>query len=127
LPHLLAMRPDTIRTWGRFDRPLETHELIVAGIIVLLLGGTLVWQLLPQRRPRDFNCNNPSRLFTELCRAHRLDRSHRKLLKRLAAAHGLKSAAVLFMEPEYFDATNVPPDLKPSARELRQLRHVLFD
>jgi hypothetical protein len=128
--HLLATREESFRVWGRFDhqRPgVGPFELIILSAVALLLAGTLIWQIVARRRQREFASNNPTRLFGELCRAHRLDRSNRRLLKQLAAAHGIKSAALLFVEPDYFDMTNVPPALKSLAGELRQLRHKLFD
>ncbi len=129
--HLFATLQDTNGIWGRFDnqRPsFGTHEIImVVAVVALLLIATLIWQLFTRRRQRDFSRNSTLRLFGELCRAHRLDRPSRRLLKRLAAARGLKNSTELFVEPEHFDMTSLPPALKTSASELRQLRHKLFD
>jgi hypothetical protein len=127
---LLATWQESTGIWGRFDgRPAtySTFELLTIGAVVLLLAGALVWQFIPSRRRRDFRYDSRARLFGELCRAHHLDRSNRRLLKQLAAARSLKSPNVLFVEPDYFDMTNIPPILKASAHELRQLRHKLFD
>lgn len=126
---LIATRQDSAGVWGRFDnqRPeFGIHEMIILGSVALLLAGTLVWQAMKRRRQREFWFNSASRLFGELCRSHHLDRSSRRLLKHLAAARGLKNATELFVEPEYFDMTSLPLALKPSASELRQLRHTLF-
>ncbi|HVT27339.1 MAG TPA: hypothetical protein VHE81_04910 [Lacipirellulaceae bacterium] len=127
---ILATWQESTGIWGRFDgqpATYSTFELITIAFVVLLLSGSLVWQFLPSRRRRDFRCNNPMRLFAELCRAHHLDRPSRRLLKQLAAAHRLKCPGVLFVEPDYFDTTSLPPALKPSANDLRHLRHMLFD
>lgn len=103
------------------------YELLILGSVTLLLAITIVWRKISRRRRRDFDYSSPTRLFSELCRTHKLTWSSRRLLKQLAAARDLKSAAILFVEPEYFDLTNLPVALKPAAQELRQLRHNLFD
>jgi hypothetical protein len=117
--------------WGRFDNKRMTFDgndlLILAGVTLLVLGA-FAWQLILRRRyQRDFWFDSTPRLFGELCRAHKLGRSSRQLLKQLAAARGLQYATVLFVEPDHFDATDLPSELKASASDLRQLRHKLFD
>jgi hypothetical protein len=103
------------------------YELLILSIVTLLVVTTIVWRTVSRRRRRDFEYNSPPRLFSALCRAHKLTWSNRRLLKHLAAARDLKCAATLFVEPDYFDLANLPPELKPAAHELRQLRHKLFD
>jgi hypothetical protein len=117
--------------WGRFDNKRMTfdgNDLLIIGGATLLVLCAFAWQLLLRRRhQRDFWFDSTSRLFAELCRAHKLARSNRRLLKQLAIARGLGNANVLFVEPDHFDATDLPPELKESASDLRQLRHKLFD
>jgi hypothetical protein len=115
--------------WGRLARLFSfvSYEVLILASVTLLVIVTIVWQTISRRRRRDFAYDSPPRLFADLCRAHKLNWSNRRLLKQLAAARGLKCPAALFVEPDYFDMTNVPPGLKPSAAELRQLRHKLFD
>jgi hypothetical protein len=115
---------DRLRDWLDVVSP---YEVLILTTVTLLVVVTVVWQVISRRRRRDFDYDRPPRLFSDLCRAHRLSWSSRRLLKHLAVARGLKSPAMLFVEPEYFDMTNVPPALKASAVELRQLRHKLFD
>jgi hypothetical protein len=103
------------------------YELLILSIVTLLVIVTIVWQSISRHRRRDFDYNRPARLFADLCRAHNLNWSSRRLLKHLAAARDLKCPATLFVEPEYFDMANIPPALKASASEVRQLRHRLFD
>jgi hypothetical protein len=103
------------------------HELLIVSILTLLVVITIVWRTISRRRRRDFDYNSPPRLFSQLCRAHKLTWANRRLLKHLATARDLKCAATLFVEPDHFDLTNLPPALKSSAHELRQLRHKLFD
>jgi hypothetical protein len=115
--------------WGRLARLFSfvSYEVLILASVTLLVIVTIVWQTISRRRRRDFAYDSPPRLFADLCRAHQLNWSNRRLLKYLAAARGLKCPATLFVEPDYFDMTNVPAALKPSANELRQLRHKLFD
>ena len=115
--------------WDRLAHLLEyvSYELLILSAVTLLVIVTIAWQIIAQRRKRDFLYNSEPRLFAELCRAHKLSWSNRRLLKQLAAARGLKSSVALFVEPEYFEMANVPPALRASATELRQLRRRLFD
>ena len=115
--------------WGRLASLFSfvSYEVLILASVTLLVIITIVWQTISRRRRRDFAYDSPPRLFADLCRAHKLNWSNRRLLKHLAAARGLKCPATLFVEPDYFDMTNVPAALKPSAAELRQLRHKLFD
>ena len=126
--HLLAAQ-DYSGEWEHLGRLLDfgPYELLILVAVTLLVIVTIVWQIISRRRRRDFDYDRPPRLFADLCRAHKLNWSNRRLLKHLAAARGLKCPSTLFVEPEYFDMTNVPVALKPSAGELRQLRHKLFE
>lgn len=115
--------------WSRLARffSFASYEVLILASVTLLVIVTIVWQTISRRRRRDFAYDSPPRLFADLCRAHKLNWSNRRLLKHLAVSRGLKSPATLFVEPDHFDMTNVPAKLKPSANELRQLRHKLFD
>jgi hypothetical protein len=104
-----------------------SYEVLLLAAVTLLVIVSVIWQTISTRRRHDFHYNSPPRLFAELCRAHKLSWSNRRLLKRLAAARGLKTPANLFVEPEYFDMSNVPPALKTSATEIRRIRQQLFD
>src|SRR5882757_5191665 len=111
--HLLAAH-DYSSEWERLGRLLDfgPYEVLILAAVTLLVIVTVVWQTISKRRQRDFEYDRPARLFADLCRAHKLNWSSRRLLKHLAAARGLKCPATLFVEPEYFDMTNVPPALK---------------
>ena len=128
---LFATQPDSYRVWGRFDhqRPTfgPTEWMIVGGLAAFVAAAAVLSYWLSKRRQNDFWHDSSSRLFHELCRAHRLDLANRRLMKNLAAARGIDNVAALFVEPDHFDTTNLPPALKSSASELRQLRHKLFE
>lgn len=106
---------------------LGTYELLILSAVTLLVIATIARQSISRSRRRDFDYNRPARLFADLCRAHKLTWSSRRLLKQLAAARDLKHPATLFVEPEHFDTANVPPALKASASQIRKLRRRLFD
>lgn len=128
---LVAVRRDSGVVWGRFDheRPgFGTAEwAVMIGATCLLVVVAIVSYWRSKRQKIEFLRNSSSHMFGELSREHRLDRANRRLLKKLAAAQGAENASMLFVEPDCFDATKLPPALKPSASELRQLRHELFE
>jgi hypothetical protein len=127
---LLAEHVYYSHEWDRLAHVLKfapSYEVLILAAVTLFVIVAIVWQTISRRRSRDFHYDSPPRLFADLCRAHKLNWSNRRLLKHLAAARGLKSPATLFVEPDYFDATNALSVLKASASELRQLRHKLFD
>jgi hypothetical protein len=120
---------------GRLDelgRKFSTSEfgwgdvlalLLAAGLLValgLLLRVLARWQ--GQVRP----CYAPERLFRSLCRAHRLDRQQRRALQQLAAAHGVSQPALVFVSPQWFELTELPPPLAEQVELLRGLRRQLF-
>ena len=115
--------------WVRIAHALSwvTYEIVILSAVTLLVIATIVWQTISIRRRRDFHYDSSARLFLDLCRVHKLNWSDRRLLKQLSASRGLKSPEALFVEPEYFDMTNIPKALRASAAELRQLRHKLFE
>ena len=127
---LLAARQDLHRVWGRFDhqRPADgaSQLLIVIGMAVVAVAALVIWSLVARRKPRHFVSNSRTRLFRELCRAHDLRLSNRRLLKRLAAAQGLETPSLLFVEPKYFEAAQLSADLQPLAGDVQRLRAQLF-
>jgi hypothetical protein len=110
----------------RRNTNFDTEWTILASLAVILALGLLVSHWISRRRQKEFWCDSSSQLFRELCRAHRLDRTNRRLMQKLASARGVGSAAELFVEPDNFDAANLSKVLDSSANELRQLRHELF-
>jgi hypothetical protein len=127
---LLAVDEDAFRVWGRFDHEKPEfgagHLMTLAGITALLLLAAMVWRICRRRSTTTFATDSPWQLFRELCAAHGLNRHSRRLLRQLAAARGLASAATLFVEPRHFETKNLPAELKPSTAELTELRAKLF-
>src|SRR5262245_24402886 len=99
---LVAVKPDSGIVWGRFDRQrphFGNAELaVIIGATSLLVITILVSYYRSRRNKLQFLRNSSSHLFGELSAAHRLDRTNRRLIKRLAAARGQKNSAALFVE-----------------------------
>lgn len=127
---LLASREELHRVWGRFDRArpgLSTNQLMaIVAVLALASIAFVLWRLLKSRASRTFSSDSSARLFRDLCAAHGIKRSGRRLLRQLAEARGAIDPAVLFVEPQHFDTRNLPPELKESASELRTLNETLF-
>jgi hypothetical protein len=127
---LLARTQDSFQVWGRFDHQGPASEieplLVLCSGMILLATVVAIWYRLTRHSTNAFEANSPPRLFRELCRAHRLSRPHRRLLKHLAAARGLSSPASLFVRPECFDLDQLPSEVKLYADELNKLRAQLF-
>lgn len=116
--------------WGRFDhrRPGfdAAHLWTLLSMAALFITVVIVMYRSRERSKQEFEVDSPRRLFQELCRAHRLPWSSRRLLKRLAAARSVSPPATLFVEPAYFDAANLPPALQRSASQIQSLHRQLF-
>lgn len=112
------------RSVGYEDKAFET---LVAAAIIISISVTL---LLIGRHFRRFerlkSYDSPPELFRELCRVHRIDWSDRRLLKRLAAEWEMTSPALLFIEPERFNAARLPEHWREKSSRLEELRQRLF-
>ena len=97
--------------------------LVVAIIVAICFAVWLGVRYATDGERRGYR--NPRRLFQELCAAHELDRHSRALLMRLAAAHTV-APAVLFLNPERFDATQLDAAWLSQRSELERLRDTIF-
>ena len=130
---LLAAREESRGrgVWGRFDHSqpgvgsAEWSVMIGAAVLLVMTIAYSTWR--SWRDKREFLSNSSPKIFNELSRAHRLDRAHQKLVRKLAVANGVNNAAAIFVEPEYFDTAKLPTALAGSTSTYRQLRHELFD
>jgi hypothetical protein len=127
---LLATREEMHRVWGRFDheRPgISANQIAIAILTVaVVVAATIVRRLSKRRAARTFSTDSAAKLFRDLCAAHGISRSSRRLLQQLAEAHGVGDPATLFVEPRYFDSRKLPVELKASASELQRLCEKLF-
>jgi hypothetical protein len=111
---------------GEYFEANSGEAWTVLGLTALLVVGILLWRLVASRSGDRIPSNSPRRLFRELCRAHGLDMARRRLLKRLAAARGELSPAVLFVQPECFDVDSLPHDWRDAASDIAELGERLF-
>ncbi len=91
---------------------IELSEILTYSIVLALVG-MLIWAALRLRKRNDMNqrCDDPWKLFRELCQHHGLDRFERRLLKKLVSARQLQQPAELFVTPSVFDPAGLPSDL----------------
>ena len=83
------------------DGPLDFTLLIL-----VFAGGALalgIWAICNwySKRREDPTCNDPVRLFKDLCHGQELSRSETKLLRRAAVFLKVPSSADLFIEPRH--------------------------
>ena len=128
--NLLATREEMHRVWGRFDneRPGISADQIAIGIltIAIVVAAMIAWQLRKRRSARTFSTDSSAKLFRDLCAAHGINRSSRRLLQQLAEAQKVADPASLFVEPRYFDSRTIPVELRASSNELQRLCETLF-
>jgi hypothetical protein len=128
---LLAVKSDSGIVWGRFDRQKphfgtpEWAIIISASLLIVVVMCISRWR--ERRRKAVFLCHSNSALFNELAHAHRLNRADRKWIKRIAAAHGQKNPAAMFVQPEHFEDPKTAGSENVLPGVLRQLRHELFE
>lgn len=93
--------------------------------VVAAVATAVVMQI---RKHNDMTrpCDDPQRLFRELCLAHRLDRGSVRLLTQLAATLRLEQPAQVFLTPAAFEPARLPASLKARSAELKHLRERLF-
>lgn len=96
--------------------------LILAGILAVMI----IIALVNKFRQRRSNHTSPWGLFLSLCRAHKLKWSERWLLWQLARLEHLADPARLFLEPDWFKSSGLPPALRAQAARLKSIRDRLF-
>lgn len=116
---------DMGRRFRRGGSGVEIGDLLI--LIACLVGvavvAVLVTRHFSKRQERGYTSQRA--LFTELCRSHGLSWTHRRLLKRLAAQHGM-SPCELFLEPARFASEHCQGPLAPYAGEIASLKEELF-
>ncbi|QDT73948.1 hypothetical protein [Lacipirellula limnantheis] len=97
--------------------------------IALLVAAIVAAAVMIVRRRNDMtiHCENPWKLFRELCLIHDLDHPSRRLLASLAAVRRYEQPAQIFLTPAAFDANDLPEDWQARAGHLRRLKDILFD
>lgn len=85
--------------------------------IVVALAAVWWFSAMYLRGGDGHSYDSPSRLFRDLCRAHRLSKREIELLRRLAQERDLETPSLMFVRDEYF---------ADGGEEARQLRERLF-
>ncbi len=111
------------RSRGRVDF-IEMLPWLI-GLVVMI---AVVTAVVAYFRYQDLSkpCNDPNRLFRELCRTHKLDRASCRLLRQLALLTGLPQPAEVFLTPTLFEANQLPEQLRAEQERVRELRERLF-
>jgi hypothetical protein len=95
-------------------------------VVALLIGGAKLWSYLQRRADMSEWCDDPHKLFRELCVAHKLDRTSRRLLLQLAEVARFAQPAQVFVSPAVFEPARLPASLRSRADEVKRLRERLF-
>ncbi|HVX61152.1 MAG TPA: hypothetical protein VHC19_11135 [Pirellulales bacterium] len=128
---LLGDQSEVLRGLARgfpANQPEPTASRLLTGVLFLVSFAALVWLLarVARRNDKRGSYNNPRALFRALCKLHRLDRTQRKLLLRLAQARQLEQPAALFLEPLHFETADLPQPWQAQAESLEILHRALF-
>jgi hypothetical protein len=78
------------------------------------------------RNDMTVRCDNPWKLFRELCQVHGLDGASQRLLAQLARVRQFEQPAQVFLSPGAFEPAGLPPALRERADHLLRLRGMLF-
>jgi hypothetical protein len=93
---------------------------------VLIGAGVTGYRQLKKRNDMSEPCDDPHKLFRELCLAHQLDRASRRLLLQLAEACRFAHPAQVFLTPAAFEPGRLPSALRSRTEEVRRLGEQLF-
>ena len=111
----------------RSGQRAELADLVPFFIVLAIIGiGATIAVQIYKRRDFSKSCNDPQKLFRQLCVAHQLDYKTQRLLQRLATALEMPQPAALFVTPTAFATTNLPAQLRNEAKQINQLGRRLF-
>jgi hypothetical protein len=106
---------------------MEMADLLPAVIVLaIVVAGIVVAVKLYQRRDFSKPCDDPGKMFRQLCAAHQLNFGSRRLLLQLAAACEMSQPAEVFVTPAAFRPSNLPPQLSQHEARIKQLAAQLF-
>jgi hypothetical protein len=126
---LLANRSRLENLQREFQQGLspEGCKQLTLFLMALAAAALLFWGLAHwMERRQGLLANRPLGLFLSLSKAHHLGWSDRWLLWRLARSHRLRAPARLFLEPERFEVSRLPPPMRRHAARLEGLQERLF-
>ena len=94
----------------------------IVGIVILVCVGCLLFQQWQSQMAQ-----HPNSLWKEICEAHGLTHSQRRLLQALAAKLGAKQPSMFAVNPELLDRASTEPTLTDQQIEqLQSIRQQLF-
>lgn len=102
-----------------------THLLVILLVIAAVTGGFWLLNRLARSDGQRVH-HSPQGLFRELCRAHGLSLTNRRLLDQLARHQSLSDPARLFLEPERFEASQLGPLLEAHHARFAAIRDRIF-
>jgi hypothetical protein len=103
------------------------HDLVPYIVAAVVIGvGTAVYSHLKRRNDMTERCDDPHKLFRELCLVHQLDWPSRRLLLQLADGHNFAQPAQVFVTPAAFEPVRVPAALRGRIDDIKRLRAQLF-
>jgi hypothetical protein len=106
---------------------LNWSDLWAWGIAAVLAAAVAVVVMrIRKRNDMEERCDNPWKLFRELCLVHNLDGASQRLLAQVAKARRFPQPAQVFLTPGAFEPADLPPALKDRADQLLRLRGQLF-
>jgi hypothetical protein len=123
-PLLLAEIGDNFPTSGPRLNWSDLWAWGVAAIIAAIVAAIVM--RIQKRNDMEEYCDNPWKLFRELCRVHNLDHASQRLLTQVAQARKFPQPAQVFLTPAAFEPANLPAALKDKADQLLRLRGQLF-
>ena len=95
------------------------------GAVVAAIIAVIVVQLR-KRNDMEQRCDNPWKLFRELCAVHQLDGANQRLLTQLVRVRRFEQPAQVFLTPAAFEPADLPQPLKDRADQLLKIRAQLF-
>jgi hypothetical protein len=120
-------REDLGRGFRGATSQLSVSDFVPYLAAAIVIGvGWAVYAHLKKRNDMTERCDDPHKLFRELCLTHQLDRTSRRLLLQLAAGLNLQQPAQVFLTPTAFEPARLPAALRGRVDELRRLSERLF-
>ncbi len=110
------------------SRPrMDLSDLLPFFIALAVIGIAIaVGVQIYKRRDYSKPCDDPQKLFRQICAAHKLNFSSRRLLLQLAMALQMPHPAALFVTPAAFRKNELPPHLQGEGKRISELAHQLF-
>jgi hypothetical protein len=106
---------------------LNWSDLWAYGVVALVAAAVaLLVVRIRNRNDMTQRCDNPWKLFRELCQVHHLDRQSQRLLAQVAKARRFEQPAQVFLNPAAFEPAGLPAGLRERADHLLRLRSLLF-